>query len=67
MRYIIEIRIDDGKPRTYPVDAASEEQAIERLKLRLPPSQRESFEVDSIRIDMTTVGTEEPFGIYTGE
>ena len=67
MRYIITLRIDGGKPRTYPIDASSEEQAIERLRLRLPPNRRESFEVDSIGIDMSTVGTEEPFGIYTGE
>ena len=66
MRYIIDIRID-GKSRTYPVEASSEGEAIERLKLRLPPHQREHFDVDSIKIDMATVGTDDPYGSFGGE
>lgn len=67
MTYIIDIHLEDGKKRTYPIDASGEAEAIERLKLRLPPDQRDTITIDAIRIDMTTVGTEEPFGIYTGE
>lgn len=63
MRYIIEIRLET-KSRSYKIDASSEAEAIERLKLRLPPHQREAFEIDSISIDPASLSYDEPFGIY---
>ncbi len=62
-RYIIEIRID-GKVRRYPINAKDEAEAIERLKLRLPPHQREDILIDSINIDPSTIHNEEPFGAF---
>ena len=63
MRYILDIRID-GKVRIYPIDAKDENEAVERLKLRLPPHQRESFILDSIKIDPTSIPIDNPYGIY---
>lgn len=66
MTYVIDIRIDDKK-RSYRVEAKNEKEAKERLGLRLPPAQRESIIIDAIKIDMTTVGDEAPYGEFGGE
>ncbi|MGA9047212.1 hypothetical protein [Sulfuricurvum sp.] len=63
MRYLIDIRLE-GKTRLYPIDADNEEQALERLKLRLPPHQRESVIIDSIAIDPASVLNDDPFGVF---
>lgn len=67
MRYLINIRIDGNKKRTYPIDAENEAQARERLLLRLPPKQRDGVLFDDIKIDPASVIKEEPFGIFGGE
>lgn len=67
MQYIIEIRVGDRQKRSYRIDAEDEAQALERLKLRLPPEQREDFVIDELKIDMTTVGVEDPYGVFGGE
>jgi Tfp pilus assembly ATPase PilU len=63
MRYLIDIRLE-GKSCIYPIDAKNETQAIERLKLRLPPHQRESFIIDSIEIDPASIPADDPFGVF---
>ncbi|MDD2782309.1 hypothetical protein [Sulfuricurvum sp.] len=63
MRYLIDIRLE-GKSRLYPIDADNETQAVERLKLRLPPHQRESIIIDSIEIDPASIPNDDPFGIF---
>lgn len=63
MRYLIDIRLE-GKSRLYPIDAENEVQAIERLKLRLPPNQRESILIDSIEIDPSSIPNDDPFGVF---
>ena len=67
MQYIVDIRINEGPKRTYRIDAKTEEEALERLKLRLPPQQRDAFVVDMIKIDPATVVDEDPYGIFGGE
>lgn len=63
MRYLIDIRLE-GKSRLYPIDADNKTQAIERLKLRLPPHQRESIIIDSIEIDPASIPNDDPFGVF---
>lgn len=63
MRYLIDIRLE-GKSRLYPINADNEAQAIERLKLRLPPAQRESIIIDSIKIDPASIPNDDPFGVF---
>ncbi|MDD5053031.1 MAG: hypothetical protein PHO27_09910 [Sulfuricurvum sp.] len=63
MRFLIDIRLDD-KTRLYPIDADNEAQAIERLKLRLPPHQRNSFLINSISIDSASIPANDPFGTF---
>lgn len=63
MTYLIDI-LTDEKKQSFRIEAKSEEEAKERLKLRLPPDKRESFTIKSIRIDMSTVGTKDPFGTF---
>ena len=63
MRYLIDIRLE-GKSRLYPIDAENETQAIERLKLRLPPHQRESIIIDSIEIDPSSISNDDLFGVF---
>lgn len=63
MRYLIDIRLD-GKSRLYPIDADNETQALERLKLRLPPHQRESVIIDSIVPDPAFLPNDDPFGVF---
>lgn len=63
MRYLVDI-ILEGKERKYPIDASSESEAIERLKLRLPPHQREAFTVESIAIDPLSLPDDDPFGVF---
>ena len=67
MRYLIDIRIEDTKKRTYPIDAKDEEEALERLKLRLPPRQRINIIIDAIIIDPASITNEDPYGIFGGE
>lgn len=63
MRYLINILID-GKSHLYPINAKDEEDAYQKLKLRLPPHQREHIMIDSINIDPSTVHYDEPFGVF---
>ena len=67
MEFVFDIRIDERQKRTYRIKAKNEDEALERLKLRLPPSQRDSVVIDDLKIDMTTVGVEDPFGSFGGE
>jgi hypothetical protein len=67
MQYLIDIRIGEKPKRTYRIDAANEDEAMERLKLRLPPHQRDTITIDAIKIDMTTVGNDEPYGVFGTE
>lgn len=66
MIFIIDIRIEEQK-RTYKIEAKDEAQAKERLMLRLPPDQRDTLTIDSIQIDPSTVGDDEPYGSFWGE
>ncbi len=67
MRYLIDIHIAESKSRTYPIDAKDESEAMKRLKLRLPPDQREHIIIDAIRIDLTARGDDDPYGTFGGE
>lgn len=67
MRFLIDVRVDGDKKRTYPIDADNEAQARERLLLRLPPHQRDTLVVTGIKIDPATIVKEEPFGTFGGE
>ncbi len=67
MQYLIDIRINEGAKRTYRIDAKTEEEALERLKLRLPQQQRDAFVVDMIKIDPATVVDEDLYGVFGGE
>lgn len=67
MQYVIETRTAEGKKRTFRIDASGESEALERLKLRLPPDQRDTIIVDSMKIDLTTVGRDDPYGVFGGE
>ena len=67
MIFIIDIRIDGKQKRTYRIEAKEETQAKERLMLRLPPAQRDTLIIDSIRIDPATVNYNEPYGSFGGE
>lgn len=63
MRYLIDVRIE-GKIRQYRIDADTEAQALERLKLRLPPHQRDGVIIDAISIDPASIPDEDPFGVF---
>lgn len=67
MQYLIDIRIEGSKKSTFRIDGQDEKQALQRLALRLPPDQRDTYIVDAIRIDPSSIGEEEPYGIFTGE
>jgi len=67
MRYLINVRVDGDKKRTYPIDAADETQAKERLLLRLPPQQRDGVIVDDIKIDPASLIDTDPYGIFGEE
>lgn len=67
MRYLINVRVEGDKRRTYPIDAADETQARERLLLRLPPQQRDNLIVDEIKIDPASLVDEDPYGLFGGE
>jgi hypothetical protein len=64
MTYIIDILTAEKKKKTFKIEAKNEEEAKERLKLRLPPDKRESFSIESIKIDMSTVNIQDPFGTF---
>lgn len=65
MQYIIDIRIDKDKKRTYRIDAKDETEAKKRLLDRLPPQQRDAIIIDSIKIDVTTVVDDDLYGIFS--
>jgi len=67
MRYLINVRVDGDKKRTYPIDAEDETQAQARLLLRLPPHQRDGVIVDDIKIDPASLINAEPYGIFGEE
>lgn len=67
MTYLIDILSSERKKQTFRIDAKNEDEAKERLKLRLPPNKRENITFESIKIDMTTVYNDDPFGTFGGE
>ena len=67
MQYLIDVRVDGRKKSTFRVNAKTETEALERLPLRLSPQQRDTYIVDAIKIDPSSIGNEEPYGIFTGE
>jgi len=67
MQYLIDVRVDGHKKSTFRINAKTESEALQRLPLRLSPKQRETYIVDAIKIDPSSIGNEEPYGIFTGE
>lgn len=67
MTYLIDILNHAKKKQTFRIEAKNEDEAKERLRLRLPPDKRENFSIESIKIDMGTVSMEDPFGSFGGE
>lgn len=67
MEYIIDMRLGEKTKRTYRISARDEEEAKERLKLRLAPQHRETMIIDSIRLYQTALGDEDPYGIFGEE
>jgi len=68
MRYLLEVRIADKKPQTFPIDAKDESEAKERLALRLPPDKRDKIVIDSITLDPKSIFIDDdPYGVFGGE
>lgn len=68
MRYLLEVRIADKRPQTFPIDAKDENEAKERLALRLPPDKRDKIIIDSIKLDPKSIPVDdEPYGVFGGE
>jgi len=67
MEYIIDMRLGDTTKRTYRITAKNENEAKERLKLRLAPQHRDALIIDSIRLYQTALGEEDPYGIFDEE
>jgi hypothetical protein len=67
MEYIIDMRLGEKTKRTYRINAKDEEEAKERLKLRLAPQHRGEVIIDSIRLYQTALGDEDPYGIFGEE
>lgn len=65
MRYILAVTLANNKKRTFPITAASEEEAREKLLLRLPPHERDGVRFDSVSVDPKSVlPDEDPFGTF---
>lgn len=68
MRYLLEVRIAQKRPQTFAIDAKDENEAKERLSLRLPPDKRDKILIDSITLDPKSILIDdEPYGIFGGE
>lgn len=67
MNYIIEMRFENNKKSTYQIKAENETQAKERLMLRLPPKERNTIVIDSIKLDPKSVQTDDLYGIFVEE
>ncbi len=67
MTYIIDILTQEKKKHSFRIDAKNEEEAKERLMLRLPPNKRENVEIVSIKLDMSTVNMHDPYGTFGEE
>ena len=66
MRFIFKIHIGKIKS-TYLIDAKNEDEAKDRLLLRLPPDKRGLIKIDSITIDPKSIMAQEPYGIFGDE
>ena len=64
MRFIIDIHLESKQKRTYTIDAKDEEEAKDRLRLRLPPKDRDSVVFDDIKIDKSSISDEDMYGIF---
>jgi hypothetical protein len=67
MHYIIDVRVDQDKKRTYRINAKDETEAKERLHNRFPPHQRDSLIIDNIKIDMSAMVQDDPYGVFGEE
>lgn len=64
MRYVIDVEIEGANKRTYNIDADTPEEAKEKLLLRLPPNQRESVKILSLRPDPKEFIDDDAFGMF---
>jgi hypothetical protein len=64
MRYLIKITIETIN-YTYPIDANNEDEAKERLLLRLPPEKRDAVVINNITIDPASIPHTDSFGIFS--
>ena len=67
MQYILDVRVERDKKRTYRIDAKDEFEAKKRLLDRLPQKQRDTVIIDSIKIDPSTIVDDDPYGIFGEE
>lgn len=67
MTYLIEILSSEKKKQTFRIEAKSEDEAKERLKLRLPAPKRENFTITCIKLDVSSINMDDMFGTFGGE
>lgn len=67
MLYLLHVRVDDTKKRTFKIVANSEEEAVEKLPSRLPPDKRTNYILDSIEIDPKSMISDELYGVFLNE
>ena len=67
MTYIVEILNAEKKKQTFRIEAKDEDEAKERLKLRLPPNKRENFTITCIKLDVSSINMDDMFGTFGGE
>lgn len=67
-RYIVKVRVEGTKKRSYKITGNDTVEVKEKLLTRLHPDHRDSVIVDSIEIDPETISADEPFGtFFTGD
>jgi len=64
MRFIINIHLASNKKSTYKIDAKDEDEAKQRLMLRINPKDRDSMIIDSITIDSSTIVDNDTYGTF---
>ncbi len=64
MKFIVEVKLESGQVRKYTVLASDKQEAVEKMKLRLPPHDRESCFIESIRPDASQLVDDDIHGTF---
>jgi len=64
MKFIVEVKLENAQVRKYTVVATAKSEAVDKIKLRLPPKERESCTIQSVTVDHSQLVDDDVHGTF---